>query len=83
MPFHYLFIFLKTINVQLSVINNAKNIFKFKRELWVTESIKLPYLSFIRNNKFYMNYFPVEITEYLVGIDGFETKYTLEKLVVK
>jgi hypothetical protein len=72
-----------TYIVTLEDYSFSDGIFKVKRELWVTEAIKSPFISFIKEQKLCKSYFPLEIIEYFVEIEGFETKYTLEKLAIK
>ena len=58
-------------------------ILRYRREMWVTKKIKLPFLSIIKNQKILFDYFPIEIVEYINEIDGIKTTYTLESIDLK
>lgn len=58
-------------------------IFKYKREMWVTEDIKFPFLSFIKDDKLLFDFFPLEIVEYMDGIEGLKTTYYIESINLK
>ncbi|WP_343523502.1 hypothetical protein [Pedobacter sp.] len=54
-----------------------------ERELWVTDKIIAPFHSIIRNQKILSQYYPLEITEKMHKVNGFETKYSLESINIK
>jgi hypothetical protein len=74
--------------VNYSYIEQAEDdyplkIIRYKREMWVTEKIKLPFLSMIKDKRLLFDYFPLEIIEHVDGIDGLNTTYILESIVLQ
>jgi hypothetical protein len=54
-----------------------------EREMWVTDKIIAPFHSVIRSPQILSKYYPLEITEKMSKVDGFETKYLLENISLK
>ncbi|TBO39847.1 hypothetical protein [Pedobacter kyonggii] len=54
-----------------------------ERELWVTDKIIAPFHSIIRSQQILSKYYPLEITEKMSKVDGFETKYLVENISLK
>ncbi len=54
-----------------------------ERELWVTDKIIAPFHSIIRNQQILSKYYPLEITEKMRKVNGFETKYLVENVSLK
>lgn len=54
-----------------------------ERELWVTDKIIAPFHSIVRNQKILSKYYPLEITEKMRKVNGFETKYLLNNISLK
>ncbi|NJM79936.1 MAG: hypothetical protein HC854_10520 [Flavobacterium sp.] len=54
-----------------------------KRELWVTTQIKCNYHPVINEKEILLKYYPLEIIESTENIEGFVTKYLIEKIDIK
>jgi small nuclear ribonucleoprotein (snRNP)-like protein len=54
-----------------------------ERELWVTDKIIAPFHSIIRSQQILSKYYPLEITEKMSKVNGFETKYLVENISLK
>lgn len=54
-----------------------------ERALWVTDKIIAPFHSIVRNPEILSKYYPMEITEKMKGVNGFETKYLVENISLK
>jgi len=53
-----------------------------ERELWVTDKIIVPFHSIIRNQSILSKYYPIEITEKIHNVNGYETKYTIDSISI-
>lgn len=54
-----------------------------ERELWVTDKIIVPFHSIVRSPEILSKYYPIEITEKMKGVNGFETSYVIENISIK
>lgn len=55
----------------------------YTRTLWVTESIRSPFHSVVNRKEILSKYYPLEITEEVLGVRGFVTKYTTDLIDLK
>lgn len=55
----------------------------YRREAWVTDKIKSIYNPVANEKEIIDKYYPLEVTETINGVKGYEVKYTLEKITLK